>query len=105
MWKTLLGLFGGGGEAAKPRARKPRAAKAKTASAKRVKAAAGPTLKAAAGPSRARKGAARRRGSRKPKFAWPTEPTKATRRASKPVATDGQQGDDPSWSQPTQPLL
>jgi hypothetical protein len=107
MWKTLFGLFGGSGdgEAAKPRARKPRKGQAKKASARRVKDAAGATLKAAAGPSRARKVAAKRRGSRKPKFVWPTEPQKVTRRASKPVVTDGQQGDDPNWSQKTQPLL
>ena len=107
MWKALLGIFGGGDSSATPkrRAAKPRAAKAKAKSAtvRRVKVAAKATSEAGATP-RPRKAAAKRRGSRKAKFVWPTEPMKAARKASPPLAADGQ-GDDPNWSQPTQPLL
>ena len=109
MWKTLLGLFGGGealeGNARKGRARKPKAArpKAKKISAKKPKVVARATAKSIL-TSRPRKAAAKRRGSRKPKFVWPTTPTKAARRAS-PRASNGDDGNDPNWSQPTQPLL
>ena len=106
MWKALLGIFGGGDSSApKRRVAKPRApkAKTKTATVRRAKVAAKRTPEAGA-TRRPRKAGVKRRGSRKTKFVWPTEPMKAARRASPPVATNGQ-GDDPNWSQPTQPLL
>ena len=110
MWKALLGIFGGSDSPATPkrRAGKPRAAKAKakvrTATVRRAKVAAKSTSEAGATPRPRKKAAAKRRGSRKAKFVWPTEPMKAARKASPPVAANGQ-GDDPNWSQPTQPLL
>lgn len=108
MWKTLLGFFGAGGgseaETRKPRARKARAGKKRSAAktAVRVGTKLGVT---ASRPPKTKAKAKRRSGSRKPKFVWPTEPQKASRRRSKPVVTDGQLGDDPNWSQQTQPLL
>ena len=104
MWKTLLGFFGAGGgsegETRKPRARKARAGKKRSAS----KTASGAATKSVVTASRPPK-TKRRSGSRKPKFVWPTEPQKASRRRSKSVVTDAEQGDDPNWSQQTQPLL
>ena len=105
MWKTLLGFFGAGGgsegETRKPRSRKARAGKKRSAG----KSAARAVAKSSVTAPRPKKAAAKRRsGSRKPKFVWPTEPQRAARRRPKPV-TDMEQGDDPNWSQQTQPLL
>ena len=108
MWKTLLGFFGAGGgseqETRKPRARKARAGKKRSA-AKTASGAATKSVVTVSRPPKTKAKAKRRSGSRKPKFVWPTEPQKASRRRPKSVVTDAEQGDDPNWSQQTKPLL
>lgn len=117
MWKTLLGLFGGGepsvpaaGEGSKVRAGGKgrggkRKAGGKRASGKKTKLVVGRAAARSKASSRPRKASVkRRRGARKGMGIWPTEPTKAARRAS-PAVADDREPKGPDWSQPTEPLL